>query len=252
MRPGSGSFFGPASAGNCRRAYVPKNVPDPFERPDSLDGVAISECETRRNFALCGLLVAIAVAGRWLGASVDWAFLPPNFTPVAAVGLFAGFLFASLSTVAAAGSACCAARSVVTSRLIPTAAFGWGRSSTVRSWRRRSWADGCEADRRPAGRLHPSCFPRYFFHYGNHRALDGRHPPCEFGVCRQLAGVAGLLRPRNSAFFRWMLEGDVCTFVRLFFSAYALTISSSRGGILGGWRRRRLASAHVSAGNSRC
>ena len=49
----------------------------------------------RANFCLAGLLVAIAVAGRWIGASADWSLLPPNFTPVAAVGLFAGFLFAS-------------------------------------------------------------------------------------------------------------------------------------------------------------
>ena len=49
----------------------------------------------RANICLAGLLVAIAVAGRWIGSSADWSILPPNFTPVAAVGLFAGYLFAS-------------------------------------------------------------------------------------------------------------------------------------------------------------
>lgn len=51
--------------------------------------------ETILNLSLFSLLVCVAVAGRWLGASDRWAGLPPNFTPVAAVGLLAGFVFSS-------------------------------------------------------------------------------------------------------------------------------------------------------------
>src|SRR5215471_7653795 len=43
------------------------------------------------------LLVALGVVGRWLGPRDEWLALAPNFTPMAAIGLFAGFVFARRS-----------------------------------------------------------------------------------------------------------------------------------------------------------
>jgi hypothetical protein len=56
---------------------------------------------------------------------------------------------------------------------------------------------------------------------------------------------------RGVPFFRWMLEGDVA-FSAILFGAWALATSYTTRCVLGGWRRQRLASAHVSARNSRC
>src|SRR6266446_2990262 len=43
------------------------------------------------------LLVALGVVGRWLGPRDEWLALAPNFTPMAAIGLFAGYFFARRS-----------------------------------------------------------------------------------------------------------------------------------------------------------
>ena len=48
---------------------------------------------TTINICLFYVLVAIGVGGRWLGTHDDWAGMA-NFTPIVAIGLFAGFYFA--------------------------------------------------------------------------------------------------------------------------------------------------------------
>ncbi len=204
--------------------------------------------ETLRNFALCGLLVAIAVAGRWLGASVDWAFLPPNFTPVAAVGLFAGFLFASRTMALLVPLAALA----ISNLALDSYGSVWMGAIVYGSFMAAPLMGRWLRRRPSAGRAFASILlpAMLFFITTNfaHWMIDIHHANSAYA-----ANWQGLLAcyGRGIPFFRWMLEGDVA-FSAILFGAYALAVSSSRGGILGGWRRRRLASAHVSGGNSRC
>jgi hypothetical protein len=50
--------------------------------------------DTNANLVIFFLLVMLGVLGRWIGAKSDWLGVPPNFTPMAAIGLVAGYLFA--------------------------------------------------------------------------------------------------------------------------------------------------------------
>jgi len=45
------------------------------------------------NLLVLFALIATGVVWRWLGPDEDWSFLPANFTPTAALVLFAGFYF---------------------------------------------------------------------------------------------------------------------------------------------------------------
>ena len=153
-------------------------------------------CETRRNLWLCGLLVTIAVAGRWIGAYVDWSLLPPNFTPVAAIGLFAGFLFANRMTALLVPLIALAISnlaldsyggfwmgSVVYASFMAAPLLGrWlrNRPTAVRAFAVRSFT--CDA----------------VFCHDELRPLADGHPTCRIGLCRRLAWVAGLLCPRHS------------------------------------------------------
>jgi hypothetical protein len=49
---------------------------------------------THTQLCIFSLLVAFGVFVRWIGPKSGWLDLPPNFTPMAAIGLLAGYLFA--------------------------------------------------------------------------------------------------------------------------------------------------------------
>jgi hypothetical protein len=214
-----------------------------------------------RNLGLCGLLVAIAVAGRWFGASVDWTILPPNFTPIVAVGLFAGFLFSSrtmalsvpLVALAISNLALDSYGSVWMGAIVYgsfLAAPLMGRWLRIRPTATRTFISV----------LLPAAL---FFVTTNfaHWLMDIQHTGRAYA-----ANWHGLLAcyARGIPFFRWMLEGDVA-FSAMLFGAYFVAVQSSRLPFLP-LRRKRLAcparvgarvhtangSAHVRSANSRC
>jgi hypothetical protein len=206
--------------------------------------------ETRRNLFLCGLLVAVAVAGRWFGASVDWSILPPNFTPMAAIGLFAGFVFADrkmalmvplvalvISNLALDSYGSLWMGLIVYGSFMAAPLMGrWLRSRPT-------------AARALASVLLPAVL---FFVTTNlaHWMIDIHHADSAY-----TANWHGLLTcyARGVPFFRWMLEGDIA-FSAMLFGGYALVVQASR--LHWPWQAGRLhhklASAHVSATNSRC
>jgi uncharacterized protein DUF6580 len=53
---------------------------------------------TRTQLGVFCLLVALGVFGRWIGPKSGWFDLPPNFTPMAAIGLLAGYVFVRRTT----------------------------------------------------------------------------------------------------------------------------------------------------------
>jgi hypothetical protein len=179
--------------------------------------------ETRWNLCLCGLLVAIAVAGRWFGASVDWAILPPNFTPVAAIGLFAGFLFASRTIALLVPLVALAISNLA---LDSYGSFGMGAivyGSFMAAPLMGRWLRNRPTVARAfAAVLLPALL---FFITTNfaHWMIDIHHAGSAYA-----ANWHGLLAcySRGIPFFRWMVEGDVA-FGALLFGAYCLMVQAS-------------------------
>ena len=168
------------------------------------------------NLCLSSILVLLVLAVRWIGAHEDWGFFPPNFTPVAAVGLFAGFVFRSrllalLVTLA----------SLVLSNLFLDSYGSWAMTAAVygcflsapllgRLLRRRtSWQAACVCT------LLPSVI---FFVVTNlvQWLVDAQHAHRMYA-----AGWSGLAAcyAAGVPFFRWMAEGDV-VFAAMLFGAY--------------------------------
>ena len=56
--------------------------------------------DTSLGICLFFLLVALGVMGRWLGPHDEWLALAPNFTPMSAIGLFAGLAYATMAVAA--------------------------------------------------------------------------------------------------------------------------------------------------------
>ena len=195
-------------------------------------------CETRRNLWLVGLLVAIAVAGRWIGASVDWSLLPPNFTPVAAVGLFAGFLFASRTTALLVPLVALA----VSNLALDSYGSFWMGSIVYGTFMAAPLLGRWLRNRPTAVRAFVSVLlPAVLFFITTnfaHWMMDIQHAGSAYA-----ANWHGLLAcyARGIPFFRWMLEGDIA-FCAMLFGAFGL-ITCYAG-------RRVL--AHVPAANSRC
>ncbi len=167
------------------------------------------------------LLVLLAAIGRWLGASDHWAALPPNFTPVAAVGLFAGFLFASRTLALAVPLAALALSDFWLpshdSPLVMLAVYGSMMAAPLFGRWLRS---------RPSLAKAGICIlaPSIFFYLTTNLAewfADMQH------VERMYATTwSGLLAcyAAGIPFFRWMVEGDLI-FCGALFGAYGMVMA---------------------------
>ena len=180
--------------------------------------------ETISNLCLFSLLVLLAVAGRWIGASDRWDALPPNFTPVAAVGLFAGFVFGSgtlalLVPLVALAISNLLLDSYGSLAMGATVYCSFLAAPLLGRWLRRrpSLAHGCVCVLLPAV---------LFFLTTNlaHWLVDAQHVHRMYA-----AGCSGLLAcyAAGVPFFRWMLEGDVL-FAALLFGVYGLSSAIER------------------------
>jgi len=174
--------------------------------------------ETKLNVCLFVLLVAIGAAGRWLGARDEWGLLSPNFTPMAAIGLFAGYLFANRWLALAVPVAAMALSNLYLasyhSWLMPAAVVASFMTAPllgriVRS-RPNVWRTALVV-------VAPAAF---FFVTTNfvHWFDDGYRLHAMYG-----RGWGGLMAcyAAGLPFFRWMLEGDV-VFAAVLFGSYVL------------------------------
>ncbi len=166
-------------------------------------------------------LVALGVAGRWLAAHGGW----PNATPLAAIGLFAGFYFPRRLVALAAPLA-----AMVISNLFLDPYGSWLLVLTVYSSFLLAPTFGRALKNLPASRLAavaktaicvlaPSCF----FYLTTNAAqwlVDGQHQHSMYS--RSWNGV-GLCFTAGIPFFRWMLSGDLA-FTALIFTAYGLSV----------------------------
>ena len=170
------------------------------------------------NLCLASVLVLLVLAVRWVGSREQWDFFPPNFTPVAAVGLFAGFMFSS--TVAALMVPLVA---LILSNLFLDSYSSLGMALTVygcfllapllgRALRRRpTWLAACVC----------AAVPSIVFFLVINLAQwieDSQH------VSRMYAASWHGLAACYAAgipFFRWMIEGDF-VFTAALFGAFAL------------------------------
>ncbi len=173
------------------------------------------------NLAIFCLLVALGVLGRWIGAKNDWLGVSPNFTPIAAIGLFAGFYFARRSIALLVPLT-----AMAISNLWLESYGSWLVMATVYGSFMLAPLLGRELRLRPAAvkvvvaAVLPSLF---FFLTTNfaHWLIDSRAP-------HDLAGLADCYAAAIP-FFRWMLEGDLL-YSGILFGVYALA--------MGGWPRR--------------
>jgi hypothetical protein len=168
-------------------------------------------------------LVAIGVAGRWIGAHGLVNDLPPNATPLAAIGLFAGFYFTRRLVAIAVP---------LTAMVISNLALDWYGSWLMvvtvyssfllapllaRSLKNlpANWL--AAASKTVLCVLLPSCF---FFLTTNAAQwlVDGQHLNSMYP--RDLGGLM-LCYTAGIPFFRWMLSGDVA-FTAIIFMAYCL------------------------------
>lgn len=170
------------------------------------------------NVFLAALLVAIAVAGRWIGASADWSMLPPNFTPVAAVGLFAGFLFASRRMALAVPLAALAISNLALdsygSPWMAIVVYGSFLAAPLMGrWLRKHPT----AFRAVASVLVPAILFFLTTNFATWLVDIGRVHAAYTADWQGLLACFG----RGVPFFRWMLEGDVA-FSALLFGGYSL------------------------------
>lgn len=204
--------------------------------------------ETRRNLWIGALLITIAVAGRWFGASADWSILPPNFTPVAAIGLFAGYLFASRSMALLVPLFALA----ISNLALDSYGSVWMGAVVYGSFMAAPLMGRWLRSRPTVPRAFASVvLPALLFFLTTnfaHWVVDLHSAGSAYA-----ASWSGLMAcyARGVPFFRWMLEGDVA-FSALLFGAYFLAAQASRMPWFATPGRRKLAPAHASAANSRC
>ncbi len=178
--------------------------------------------ETKLNICLFVLLVAIGAAGRWLGARDDWSLLSPNFTPMAAIGLFAGYVFANRWLALAVPAAALAISNLYLasyhSWLMPVAVCGSFMAAPLLG---RAVRGRPTLPRMASAILAPAVF---FFLTTNfvHWIDDGSRLHSMYS-----RGFDGLMAcyAAGVPFFRWMLEGDVF-FAAVLFGAYVLATRS--------------------------
>jgi hypothetical protein len=164
------------------------------------------------------LLVALGVIGRWLGPRDEWLALAPNFTPMAAIGLLAGFVFTRRSVAL----------------LVPLTALVISNTwlESYGSWRLMAAVYGSFLIAPMVGRalrvkptaakiLVAATAPAVFFYLTTnfmHWVVDGQHVRMMYS--RAWSGLAACYAA-GIPFFRWMLEGDLL-FSALLFGAYGL------------------------------
>jgi uncharacterized protein DUF6580 len=175
------------------------------------------------NVCLFVLLVSFGVAGRWLGAHDGWAALPPNFTPIAAIGLFGGFFFASRTLAMVVPLA-----ALVVSNLVLDPYGSWGMTLTVYASFLVAPMVGHALRTRPTAVMAAVgvVLPSVFFYLTTNLAdwlIDVQHVHSMYThtwdglIACYAAGIP---------FFRWMLAGDLL-FSTLLFGAYGLATSYS-------------------------
>ncbi len=196
--------------------------------------------ETRSNLWLFVLLVALGVAGRWLGARDSWGLLSPNFTPMAAIGLFAGYFFASR----------------LTAMLVPLTAMTISNLclESYNSWLLpiaiyASFAAAPVLGRALRTRLTPSraiaaiVLPAIFFFLTSNLAQwisDGYRLHTMYG--RDWQGLLACYAA-GVPFFKWMLEGDL-----FFVAILCVTFAAAQAGNpLGATRLRHFRSERRAA-----
>jgi hypothetical protein len=178
----------------------------------------------RENICIGALLVGIAVAVRWLSASLDWALLPPNFTPVVAVGLFAGYLFADRRTALLVPLAAL----VISNLALDAYGSIWVAAVVYASFAVSPLVGRWLRARPTAGRaIVAVALPATLFFLTTNFAtwlIDIQQAHGAYA-----ANWHGLLLcyGRGIPFFRWMLEGDVC-FSAILFGVYALVAAYRR------------------------
>lgn len=173
------------------------------------------------NLCLFSMLVLLVLAVRWIGSREQWDFFPPNFTPVAAVGMFAGFVFASSILALMVPLV-----SLVLSNLFLDSYGSLGMTMAVYGCfllcpllgrllrRRQNWLVACVC----------TVLPSIGFYLVTNLAqwlVDAQHVHRMYS-----AGWSGLATcyAAGIPFFRWMVEGDV-VFTAALFGAYAFAIA---------------------------
>jgi len=162
--------------------------------------------------------VALGVLGRWIGPKSGWFDLPPNFTPMAAIGLLAGYLFAGRAMALAVPLA-----ALAISNLALESYDDWKVGAAVyvsflvapllgRSLRQRTTAIKI---------IVAATLPAVLFYLTTNFAqwvVDGQHLHSMYS--RDLSGLLNCYAA-GIPFFRSMLEGDVL-FGGVLFGLYAL------------------------------
>ena len=192
------------------------------------------------NVCLFCLLVALGVVGRWLGPADA-----PNFTPIAAIGLFAGCIFSRRSVALVVPL-----MSLVISNLFLPAYASWQMLITVYASFLIAPLLGRALRAKPtAGKaIVAAVLPAVFFYLTTNLAqwiVDGQHVHMMYD--RNWSGLADCYAA-GIPFFRWMLEGDLL-FSGLLFGTYGLAQWAVRRHL---WPRRFPAVAHVRRPDCRC
>jgi hypothetical protein len=185
---------------------------------------------------LGALLVATAVAVRWLGASAEWTLLPPNATPVAAIGLFAGFLFANRTAALLVPLAALA----ISNLALDSYGSVWMVGVVYGSFLAAPLLGRWLRERPTAYRAVAAVLlPALLFYVTTNFAtwLVGFGGP-HAAYAASWHGLA-LCYARGIPFFRWMLEGDIA-FSAILFGGYAL-VAALAGNRSPRFKHRRLA-----------
>jgi hypothetical protein len=176
--------------------------------------------DTKIKIGVFCLLVAVGVVGRWLGPRDEWLSLAPNFTPMAAIGLFAGFFFARRSVAQLVPLA-----ALVISNLFLESYGSWLMMVAVYGAFLVAPLLGRALRVRPTAvkAIVAVTLPAVFFFLATNFAqwiVDAQHVHAMYS--RDWSGLAACYTA-GIPFFRWMLEGDLF-FGSLLFGAYALAV----------------------------
>jgi hypothetical protein len=191
------------------------------------------------------LLVALGVVGRWLGPHDEWLALAPNFTPMAAIGLFAGCFFARRSVALLVPLAAL----VISNMFLESYGSGPLMASVYGSFLVAPLLGRTL-------RVNPTAVkaivavtvPALFFYLTTNLAqwlVDGQHVHMMYS--RDWSGLATCYAA-GIPFFRWMLEGDLL-FCGLLFGVYGLARLVALRGVRSG---RFLVATHVARPDCRC
>jgi hypothetical protein len=164
------------------------------------------------------LLVALGVVGRWLGPRDEWLALAPNFTPMAAIGLFAGFVFARRSVALLVPLS-----ALIISNIWLESYGSWPLMAAVYGSFLLAPFLGRALRVKPtvAKIVVAATAPAVFFYLTTnlvHWVVNGQHVHMMYS--RDWNGLATCYAA-GIPFFRWMLEGDLL-FGGLLFGAYWL------------------------------